>query len=272
MIKSIAVPRRNGQRYYDTHYLFFFEMIKAVGVNLRYCDDMRNGDGFGVWLSDKHVLIDYSDHKILPLDLSEFDIVFKYHYSKKCHSDIPRIYPLTPVSFYNWKRYQELEKTICYGVNPEFILNNQRPGAAAKRRRNTVKWKLKKRYGEHVDTDITSRESFWKKINNCLVSVCVPGARNDILDRGQLQYMAFGACTISPELDITLSYWLKPEPNKHYVVCADDYSDLIEKIEWCRDNHDKCREIGAVAKALFQAACTPDKIWKWINQCLEVVE
>lgn len=269
MIKSITVPRKDGQRYYDTHYLFFFEIIKAVGVNLQYYDDMRKGNGFGIRLHDKHILIDYGDHLMLPPDLSEFDIAFKYHYSKKHHSDISRLYPLTPVSFYDWKRYQELKKTICYGTNPTFILNKQKSGAAAKQRRNIVKRKIKERYGDKVDTNISSQEIFWKEINNCLVSVCVPGARNNILDRGQLQYMAFGACTISPELDIILPYWLKPEPNKHYIVCAEDYSDLIEKIEWCQDNFSECRDIGAAAKNLFEQSCTPERVWEWIMCCMK---
>ncbi|HDZ37028.1 MAG TPA: glycosyltransferase family 1 protein [Marinobacter sp.] len=272
MIKSIAVPRKNNQRYYDTHYRFFFEMIKAVGVNLRYYDDMCNDSGFGIWLAHKHVLIDYGDHMRLPLDLSEFDIAFKYHYSKKYHSDIPRLYPLTPISFYNWKKYQELEKTICYGGNAEFILNNQRPGATAKQRRNTVQRKLKERYGTQVDTNITSQESFWRKINNCLVSVCVPGARNNILDRGQLQYMAFGACTISPPLDIMLPFRRQPQAGIHYLTCRPDYSDLIEVIEYCRENRDRCRMIGQQAKKLFLSTSTPDNIWKWINQCIGLAE
>jgi len=32
-------------------------------------------------------------------------------------------------------------------------------------------------------------------------------------------------------------------PNYHYVLLKDDFSDLIEKVEWCNNNQDKCKEI-----------------------------
>lgn len=40
--------------------------------------------------------------------------------------------------------------------------------------------------------------------------------------------------------------WLMEEkliPNKHYILLQDDFSDLEEKLEWCRKNQDKCRQI-----------------------------
>lgn len=32
-------------------------------------------------------------------------------------------------------------------------------------------------------------------------------------------------------------------PNFHYVLLQDDFSDLLEKVEWCNNNQDKCKEI-----------------------------
>jgi len=32
-------------------------------------------------------------------------------------------------------------------------------------------------------------------------------------------------------------------PNYHYVLLKDDFSDLLEKYEWCEKNQDKCKEI-----------------------------
>lgn len=37
--------------------------------------------------------------------------------------------------------------------------------------------------------------------------------------------------------------WL--EPDVHYVEVKPDFSNLDEKIEWCKDNDDKCKEIAA---------------------------
>jgi hypothetical protein len=98
-----------------------------------------------------------------------------------------------------------------------------------------------------------------------LVHVCVPGARNDILDRGQLQAMAFGCCTISPVLADCLAWNKELVPGVHYLSCANDYSDLIEKIEWCKSNRDKCIEIGQNAKILFQETSVPSKLLEWIK-------
>jgi len=267
MIKSIAVPNKKEQKYYHTHYLFFIELVKAAGVNLQYYDAVN--DELEVRIDDKRLLIDYCDHSWTPGNLAEFDVTFKFHYSKHIHAKMPHIHPLTPISFYDWNEYHELQKDLQYIAESNLVLNNQKPGAGAKERREKVQAMLAKQYGENFDISITSKPRFWHKVANCLVSVCVPGARNNMLDRGQLQYWAFGACTISPKLDILLPHWREPMPGMHYVRCADDYSDLIEKIEWCRENRDECKAIGAAAKDLFLTSCTPERIWAWIEQCLE---
>ncbi|GAI65494.1 unnamed protein product, partial [marine sediment metagenome] len=101
------------------------------------------------------------------------------------HGRLENTYPLTPISFYDWNRYVKLQAKIEYTCNTDKILNNQKPGADAMERRTRVQKMLKKKYRTDLDMEMTDKETFWKKINNCLVSVCIPGARNDILDRGQ---------------------------------------------------------------------------------------
>ena len=32
-------------------------------------------------------------------------------------------------------------------------------------------------------------------------------------------------------------------PNYHYVLLKDDFSDLLEKVKWCENNEDKCKDI-----------------------------
>ena len=266
MIKSIVVPKNHGQKYYDLHYLFFINLAKAVGITVEYKDFEH--DYLEAQADGKRILIDYGDHTWLPENIDEYDIVFKFHYSKYTHVKTPHLYPLTPISFYDWDEYEHLQQEITYTVESNMVLNNQTPGAGAKERREKVQSMLEEEYGENFDKTITSKQEFWNKINNCLVSVCVPGARNDMLDRGQFQYWAFGACTISPRLDLRLPHWREPMPGLHYVECADDYSDLIEKIEWCRKHRAECKFIGAAAKKMFLYSCTPECIWTWINACL----
>lgn len=266
MINNIVVPHSHGQRYYVSHYYFFIEMVKAAGVNTFYKDFEHND--LEVQIDDKRILIDYCDHAWIPKNVEEFDIIFKYHNSKHISSN-KRLYSLTPISFYDWREYDDLQQNLQYTADSDIVLNNQTPGASAKERREKVQEMLTKQYGNNFDKTITCKQIFWRKIARCLVSVCVPGARNNMLDRGQLQYWAFGACTISPRLDIMLPFWREPMPGMHYIECADDYSDLIEKIEWCRGNRDACREIGTAAKELFEKSCTPEQVWKWINTCLK---
>ena len=99
----------------------------------------------------------------------------------------------------------------------------------------------------------------FKLINTASAIVCVPGARNNMLDRGQSQQMAFGACTISPKLVTRLSYHGMLIPGVHYVECKSDYSDLIEKANWVINNRSKAIKIGNAAKKLFSETSTPVK-------------
>jgi len=267
-LRDIDFPRPDGQRYYETHYRFLSRLAVAVGVRINYVPMPRQNRGFEMRADDARILIDFGDHHQTAADLDQFSACFRYHYSEKKHGSQPKTYPLTPISFYDWRQYWHLASNLHYRATGDTVLNNQKPGAAAKIRRTAVQTLLRKRYKHSLDTSITDRLTFWRKVEQCLVAVCVPGARNDILDRGQLQYWALGACTISPKLDITLPWRTSPAPGEHYVACADDYSDLVDKIEWCREHRPACRRIGASAKHLFQRSCTPQRVWEWIENCI----
>jgi len=49
--------------------------------------------------------------------------------------------------------------------------------------------------------------------------------------------------------------WLKA--GEHYVVLKDDYSDFEEKLQWCRDNDDKCKEIATNGKEFMLQFTNP---------------
>jgi len=237
----------------DTAYVpFVIELLKAAGIEVKLYRDKRKGRGFVMHYRDRSILIDFGDHLIVADDYSKYDAQFRFHYSYKRHKELKNTFPLTPISFYDWTEYFKLEKMLKYNASG-MILSNQRPGAAALKRRKLVQYRLIDWFGGQ------------------LVSVCVPGARNDILDRGQFQYMAFGACTISPQLDIVLPYWKELKPGVHYIACRDDYSDLLSVIEQCINDRDACIRIGTQAKKLFKDYCTPAKIVEWMNKCLESV-
>lgn len=266
---TIYFPRLAGQRYYKTHYKFPLNFLRSLNLNIElYNPEPRAGNSFIFRIDKKRILMDYGDSHSMENDWQNFDIQFRFHYSREVHGNLSEVFPLTPISFYNWDQYLRFQKKITYACNADMVLSNQKPGAAATKRRIEVQQTLRNRYNSEFDNKITSQETFWEKINNCLISVCVPGARNDILDRGQFQYMAFGACTISPPLDVMLPFWRQPQAGTHYLACSPDYSDLIDVIEHCREEREECWMIGQRAKELFLSTSTPDKIWKWINQCL----
>lgn len=258
-------------RYYYVHFKYVLNIFSVGGANIELVDvndNFKSKTAFELEVNDKRVCIDFSDHiKTLNTEqMSMFDSIFKFHYHDK-YEDIPNMFSFSPVNFHDWAMLKKLR--VSYNPQANFkILNNQSPGGAAIARRKHVQQLLSDEYKGKVDFSRTSQERFFNKINNCLVSVCVPGARNDMLDRGQGQYMFLGACTISPKL-ISYVSWNRPLiANEHYIVCKPDYSDLIEKIEWCKDNLDECKRIGENAKALMHETSTPQKQIEWIEKCL----
>ena len=263
---KILFPRDIGQKYYGAHYRFLLNILKFMDLDIELCDpEPRPSGGFVIRIDNKRILIDFWNFLESVEDSDNFDICFKYEYTNDYCAQHENIYPMSKTSFHDWEQYFMLKEQIKYSCNSDRILNNQRARHGAKYRRADVRKLLQAKYGNLMDFDLSDQIRFWEKINDCLISVCVPGQRNDSLDRGQFQYMAFGACTVSPNLSMVLPYMEPLEAGVHYVKCADDYSDLIEKIEWCKEHRAQCVEIGNNAKKLFWETCIPSAIWEWME-------
>jgi hypothetical protein len=267
--------RSDLHRYYNCHYTYFKNVLSAGGakINLINSDnDFKTQTAFELKIDNKRVCVDFSDHiKTIPKEqLSTFDCVFKFHYHDQ-YRNVKNMYPFSPVNFHDWTVFYDLVSDPKHVYNPKSdlkIMNNQRPGGAAIERRKHVQQMLIDAFDNQVDISRTSQKQYFKKVKECFISVCVPGARNNMLDRGHGQYMFFGVCTISPKL-ISYVSWDKPLiANEHYIECKSDYSDLIEKIEWCKTNLDECKKIGENAKQLMLTTSTPKKQIEWIQQCL----
>ena len=268
MIHHVVLPKEADQKYYATHYRFLEATARAAELNLELRPMKEVGNTFDIEINGKPAIIDFSDHTALRPKRADVPY-FKFHYSERVHAGKKRIYPIGPVSFNDWDEFFGLRRQIRYEAAGETVLNCQSPDGAATERRTQIQSFLKKTYGPLADIEITDQSTFWRKAKDCLVAVFVPGARIDILDRGQFQFMAFGACTISPKLDITLPGMRPVLANVHYMECAQDFSNLKEIIEWARAHRTSCREIGANASALFAETSLPWKIWGWIGGCLE---
>lgn len=254
-MKHIIFPKKCSQRYYGIHFKYVLELFRYCNYNITL-DNFDND--FKTIINGKEFYFDYADYPELeiPKDVQGF----KFH----CHKEIDSIYSFSPVSFYNWNEYYELEKQINYKARG-IISNRQKPFDVNMERREKIQNLLRTRYFSETETSTIDKVEYWKEVEKCFISVCVPGCTNNMLDRGQWQYMAFGCCTISPNLPEILPYHKTLVSGEHYLQCKNDYSDLLEIIEWCRLNKTKCIEIGQEAKKLFKTVGTPEKLIEWIE-------
>lgn len=261
---KVVFPVNIGQRYYRFHYQYLLDMFKAAGCDISF----GNGQDYNTvscWclIDSKKVSFDFGDNPVVLNCPDHGRVTFKFHCSSKIKWP-EHVKPFAPISFYDWKQYHQLQTEITYIADGNIISSRQTPYGDAVERRNYVHGLLKKSHGDNTKTNTIQQVDYWKEIGNILVSVCVGGFCNNMLDRGQLQYMAFGACTISPEIPEHLPYMKSFLPNEHYIKCKDDYSDLLEKIEWCKNNRKECVSIGKASKELFKETSTPERVTNWI--------
>lgn len=252
--KQLLFPTNNKIRYYKTHWQYLIDIFNYLCYNITYHKEESNK----IYLNGKEFYFDIADYSNIEAGGRP---LFKYHCAKE---NIFEVYPITPISFYDWNLYYILEKTIKFKAAGH-ISNRQIAYGNASQRRSYVRNLLTKKYHKLLEHDIIPKQiKYWESINDMLVAVCVPGQNNNMLDRGQLQLMAFGTCTISPNLPEYLPFNKQLMPDVDYIRCNDDYSDLIDKIEWVKAHPKKAIDIGQNAKELFQQTSVPEKIEEWI--------
>lgn len=252
MDTKVIFPREAYQHDWKIHYLYYLDIFKHLGWEIEYdwIPDLTTR------INGKQVYFDYGDSNI-PQDKGI--TTFKSHYV----SAPEYFYPFAPISHYNWNYYYQLEKQIKYEpTKSKLIVSRQRPHCNNLKRRKMVQRFLKETYKDKAAVKHLRQADFWKDVENIKVAVCAPGFCNNMLDRGQLQYMSFGVCTISPNLPETLPYGKKLIDKVHYIRCKDDYSDLKAIL----DNFDltRAKEIGYNAKELFNSSCVPEVLGPWI--------
>ena len=258
-------------RYYSTHPQYVLNLLRKGGADVEMVPATNFGCretlSFDCTIDGHLCKFDFNDHEKYDWSIiKKYKAYFKFHCGH--HSENwPNIFSFSPVNFHDWDLYNKLEPIINYTAKGK-ILNNQAPAGNAVQRRNHVAKILKDSYGNRVDRNRYPKEEFYMLINNASAIVCVPGARNNMLDRGQGQQMGFGACTISPKLNTRLSYGSLLLPGIHYVECKPDYSDLIEKVNWVRENKSEAIKIGKNAKKLFTKTSTPKRQIAWIKECV----
>lgn len=262
-------PKNEGQRYWKMHYAYVLNSLKAAGFEVRFKAGLEvAGSRFKVEVYGREIVIDFRDffdvgdavHSDLPY--------FKFHRNAELRAKYKNVFPLGPISVDDWPTFLKIRSNGQYTAKGRTIMNNQRAYGDAVTRRKKVKTDLTRKFGGRLDARFHRQGEFWRRGLDCLVSVCVPGARNDILDRGQVQFMGLGICTISPELVCELPYEQMPQPGVHYITCDPGYRDLAEKIRWCEEHREECVEIGKAARELFDRCCLPKAKWEYVRQVL----
>ena len=285
------------QRYYhmspvpDMHFKYILNMMKYGGLNVSVSFDPETSPNFKYITSPpldnstaknkfeirffgKEVLIDITDifaETTTPDIAKHFDSVFTTHWNENLHKSIGNVYPLSVINFTDWNLFKRMKQQINYHPNPnKLILNNQRPMGDKWRRAKAQKL-ITTKYKTQCSVEFyKDQKQFFLNINNALVYVHVPGCRPDVLDRAQTQMFGLGMCTISPKYDETFAHYAKIVEWEHYVPCRENLDDLEEKIEWCKSNTTKCKEIGDNAKNFFDEHCHPSKLVPWMKTCLNV--
>lgn len=238
------------------------KVIETVSKDVWCCPK----NAFSCILDDVQFIMDFSDLKPFQLNPSDFPAYFKWHFSydyDKHYKD--NVFPLCILQDYDWKEFYDIQDKVAYTANTDLITNNQRIRAAATVRRTAVRYLLN---GLNISTEFKPQKDWWMSHNNCLVAVHVPGARNDMLDRGQLELMGLGVCVISPTIVTVLAQHKTLVAFQHYIPVHDDYSNLLKTIEWCKSNREVCIEIGKKAQELFNEVATPRNYWSYIKKCL----
>jgi len=267
MIRHLTFPASGG-RMYKRHPLYVLNTARAAGIDCEVSGDTTIAPGcFEIECdgSPAKAVIDYSNFPVLPDGHEAYKHWFKFH---AIDGHPANVHPFPVVSFHDWTDFAKRQAVIRFGYGDR-IVSRQHPHGNAEVARHRIQGMLRAEFGGRVDTAVIRQAEFWSDINRASVGVFVPGARNDMLDRGQAQYMAFGCCTISPRLTTRLPFGRRIEPGVHHLACADDYTDLVDVVKWAESHPEHCRVIGRNAKQLFAETSTPRRIWRWVSECMD---
>ena len=264
-----------SHKYSLIHFKFFLQYAMLAKIDIKYARSneqvfIADGDNlyFGCVIDNTPCIFDYSDHAHKNWLGDHPGPYFKFQSNPDADS---RIIPIGPpiVGVKNkltkgqtMREYMTLRETFKYDAGKR-VLCKQLPNGAATERRRRVHTMLSSNFKHHDINADADQYDFWKAHQHS-IAVCVPGATNNMIDRGQMELFGLGVCTISPVLNTVLPYNQLATPGVHYIKCADDYSDLIDIINQLYNNLNFANQIGHNARELFESYFSPVSYWKWI--------
>lgn len=265
-------------KYNLIHFQFFIQYAKHAGITVELVESddhvfVSNDQlTFSCLVNNKQIIIDYADHSTRSWRHLYPNVpYFKFQTNfPLLDNTIPLGPPIVGVKKPVSEKaavgdYDTLRHKFNY-VPGTKILCKQTPNGRAVGRRTAVHNMLINKFSaDRVDINAKSaQQEFWKAHEDCLVAVCVPGATNNMVDRGHMELIGLGVCTVSPRLDTIFPWHKLLEPGVHYLQCKDDYSDLADIIRDAESNKDLCKDIGNNARKFFNKYYTPTKYWQWI--------
>lgn len=280
-IKLLFPEEYQQHRYSLIHFNFFVQYARVAGVDV----ELVNSDErifissdqliFSCLVNDQQVIVDYADHSTKN---------WKHCYPGlpyfKFQCNLPMVDGMIPLGppMVGVKKQGSKGATLReynhtkwnYNYQPgSTVLCKQLPNGAATERRKVVHTILDENF-ENVDISANNDQiDFWYAHENCLAAVCVPGATNHMVDRGHIELIGLGVCTISPELRTVFPQHQLLQADKHYIKCQADYSDLVDIIVSLEKTPDKCKQIGDEARKFYDEYYSPKKYWQWILENMQ---
>lgn len=265
-----------GHKYGLIHFHFFVQYAKIAGINVelvKHDEHVFISEDqliFSCTINDQQVIFDYADHSTRNWKSFYPDIpYFKFQSTLTSPKDlIPLGPPMVGVKRVGSKgatvrEYNHMKYRYEYKPGTA-VLCKQLPNGAAVERRNHVHQLLTENFS-NVDTASNCNQlDFWRLHETCLAAVCVPGATNNMVDRGHMELIGLGVCTISPKLQTVFPNNQTLKPGKHYIQCQDDYSNLVEIIQGLQRDPSLAAKIGRNARKFYEKFYTPEKYWEWI--------
>ncbi len=204
MIQHILFPDKSEQTnlyHFYRHRAFLLRFAEYAGIKVEivrnnprvWMSKHEEPNEFSILVDGKQLIVDFSD--LLSEGVQHFrsDVPYVkyYYYDLPFCKNVTNLYPIgsqLDIQNISFGEFFEICEKSTYTAKDDIVLCNQFPHTRALERRTYVQSLLKSWYGKKADTTYipTAQEQFWKKVQDCFISVVVPGCCNSAIDRGHL--------------------------------------------------------------------------------------
>lgn len=170
-------------------------------------------------------------------------------------------------NFYHSPNKRDIDICAIYmGFHPENYCHQHRDDIAYTKHR-TKAWDILKTTND-ISYEIEKRP-FSEFANIMSRSKCTlsPYGQGELCFR-DFEIIQFGSVMIKPDMSKVITHPNIYIPYETYIPCNLDYSDLIEKIQWVKDNPKKSKEIADNARELYKKLYTAENLLIYWHELL----